>query len=174
MFTFGRHRTIPEVVDLTDQIEALKAELASLEGRKSLEDQLDTLEAKVNDTEQELRKAKVNLVTATESKLRVERAAQGSIAKLNRQIEDLKSEHKRADEDIKHMIKLNDEANEMKNEQYKFSQEKKTAAAISTVKDEYRDAMEKVLQQQIVDGKEMVSVVLAQLPQTSMKIKASV
>lgn len=162
MFNFFRTVEAPAVVDLEEQISTLKEQLEGLQEQQSLGDRIEELQVEVTDQATLLKAGKVE-VAAFERKINL----------LKNDCENLKGEAKRADEDIKHMIKITKVEDALVMQKFEVDQKQKTTDAIGVVKDEYRTKMEVVLQKQIDDGKDLVSQVLAQLPTATLKIKSN-
>lgn len=91
------------------------------------------------------------------------------ITKLKEEIADLKIEKKVTEEDIKHMVRLREERIAVENERAALERDREKEAAIATVKDEYRDKMEKRLQTEVDRIKEMYSEILQRLPKVSVR-----
>lgn len=93
---------------------------------------------------------------------------------LKEEVADLKLKKKIEDEDIKHMVKMEREVLELEFQKKTVEMEKTQQETIGTVKDEYRDKVEKNLAEQLKDIKEMYKEVLARLPNVQVKMKGSV
>ncbi len=90
---------------------------------------------------------------------------------LKADVEELKLKKKIEDEDIKHMVKMAEEANELKVKKAIMDAEAKKAQDVAQVKDAYRDKMEKFLVKQADDVKDMYSEILKRLPDVSVRFK---
>lgn len=90
---------------------------------------------------------------------------------LNRELASLKNDKKIAEEDIKHMVKMKEEKNALEFERKVLDNERVKEAAIAKVKDEYRDKLEKRLELEVTNIKEMYGQILERLPNVSMRIK---
>ena len=164
MFGLGAKVQQPvEVVSLEEKIEELKAQLAGLQQEQSLSERIDELQTELVEQASLLKAAKAS---ETDSLNRV--------AKLERDIKGLESTRKIADEDIQHMIKLNEGQQALEKREFEVEKEAEKAEAIAEAKDEYRDKLEVIQKEQIKAGEKLVEQVLARLPDASMKIKASV
>jgi len=93
------------------------------------------------------------------------------VATLETTNKQLKSVRKIADEDIKHMMKMKEEAMKLEQKQFEMTVQEKANNDIAAVKDNYRDKLEENLQKQIEDIKSMYKEVLARLPNISAKVK---
>lgn len=105
----------------------------------------------------------------------------GEIKKLERDIRsakddlaDTKHEKKMSDEDIKHMVKMAKEKDELVLQRKIMDAEAEKDAAIATVKDEYRDKMEERLQNEVKGIKEMYGQILERLPNVTARLKADI
>ena len=95
---------------------------------------------------------------------------QDQIYQLRRTLEDVKTKNKREEEDIKHMIKMAEEANEIKYQKRAMTNDKEKWEGIETVKDKYRDKLEVRLQKEVEGIKEMYSQILERLPNINGKL----
>jgi hypothetical protein len=83
---------------------------------------------------------------------------------LKEDLADLKLKKKLEDEDIKHMVKINNERKEIELEKEKAKLERSKDAEIATVKDSYRDKTEAQLEKQLTGMSEMYAQILERLP----------
>jgi len=89
---------------------------------------------------------------------------------LKEEVEDLKIKKKIETEDIKHMVKMKEEKNDLEFQKKVMEKEQEKQAAIATVKDEYRNKLEKNLIAQKDDIKEMYSQILKRLPDVNARL----
>lgn len=87
---------------------------------------------------------------------------------------DTKHEKKMSDEDIKHMVKMAKEKDELTLKRKIMDAEAEKDAAIATVKDEYRDKMEERLEGEVKNMKEMYGQILERLPNVTARLKGDI
>lgn len=90
---------------------------------------------------------------------------------LIEEVEKLKLKKKLEDEDIKHMVKINEERLNIEHEKKVMETEKKKDVEVAKVKDDYRNKMELNLEKQIGNMKEMYGEILERLPNVNVKLK---
>lgn len=83
---------------------------------------------------------------------------------LKEELADLKLKKKLENEDIKHMVKINNERKEIELEKEKVKLEREKASEIAAVKDGYRDKTEAQLEKQLTGMREMYAEILERLP----------
>ena len=93
---------------------------------------------------------------------------------LTLQVTTLKHEHKLADEDVKHMVRIREEQLDVEYDKKVVELERKTQEEIAKVKDEYRDKLEKRLQAEVDNIKEMYAQILERLPNVTAKLRGEV
>ena len=93
------------------------------------------------------------------------------VEELTLQVTTLKHEHKLADEDVKHMVRIREEQLDVEYEKKVVELERQQQEAIATVKDEYRDKLEARLQTEVDNIKEMYAQILERLPNVTAKIR---
>jgi predicted nucleic acid-binding Zn-ribbon protein len=93
-----------------------------------------------------------------------------SISGHTREIESIRVKNKRDEEDIRHMVKMASEANELKYKQRVMDNDKLRWEGIAVVKDEYRTKLEERLNKEVVGIKEMYQQVLERLPNINAKL----
>jgi phosphoglycolate phosphatase-like HAD superfamily hydrolase len=93
---------------------------------------------------------------------------------LKDDIADLKHKKKLEDEDIKHLVRLTKEKQEVEFERRVMTAEKEKDAAIAKVKDEYRDKVERQLSEQKNDIKGMYSEIMDLVPKIKVGLKGEV
>lgn len=93
------------------------------------------------------------------------------IISLNHEVKQLKLDRKIEDEDIKHMIKMKQEAVEIEKQKFELKCEGEKALEIAVVKDKYRDKLEDFLKSQVADMKSMYSDILGRLPEINVRLK---
>ena len=96
-----------------------------------------------------------------------------TIRTLKEEIDGLKSKRKIELEDIKHMVKMREERNEIKFEKLVMDLEKEKFLEIGTVKDTYRDKLEGRLTVELDNMKDMYGQVLERLPNITGKLKGN-
>ena len=83
---------------------------------------------------------------------------------LKEELADLRLKKKLEDEDIKHMVKINNERKAIELEKEKIKLERKGAEEVAKVKDAYRDKTEEQLEKQLTGMREMYAEILERLP----------
>ena len=94
--------------------------------------------------------------------------------RLKAEIEDLKLKKKIETEDIKHLVKLKEEKQKIQFERKEMELEKKMQETIAEVKNGYRNKVEKNLESQKNDVKEMYGQILKRLPDVNVRLKGDV
>jgi len=90
---------------------------------------------------------------------------------LKEDVADLKLKKKIEDEDIKHMVKMKEEALEIKFQKKEMELEKAKNNEVAKVKDDYRDKMESQLEKRGTEIKGMYSEILERLPNVNVRLK---
>jgi len=90
---------------------------------------------------------------------------------LRKDIDLAENKRKIEEEDLKHMIKMAEERNEIKLEKKVMENDKQKAKEIADVKDKYRDKLEKRLQTEVDNIKEMYGQILERLPTVTARLK---
>ena len=93
------------------------------------------------------------------------------IRKAKDDLADTKHEKKMSDEDIKHMVKIAKEKDELTLKRKIMDVESEKEKAIAEVKDTYRDKMEERLQKEVEGIKEMYGQILERLPNVTARLK---
>ena len=83
---------------------------------------------------------------------------------LKEDLAELKLKKKLEEEDIKHMVKINNERKDIELEKEKMKLERKSAEEIAKVKDSYQDKTEQQLEKQLTNMKSMYGEILERLP----------
>jgi len=96
------------------------------------------------------------------------------IKSLKEEVAGLKLKKKIEDEDIRHMVKIKQEALEIEHKKKNMDVEAAKNAEIAECKDAYRDKMEMFLQKQVQDVKEMYAQILKRLPDVNVRLKGDV
>lgn len=91
-------------------------------------------------------------------------------SELAEKVEKLKLDAKIADEDIRHMVKMKEERLDLEHQKKIAIVEKEKADAIAKVKDEFRDKMEKQLEKESQNIKDMYSEILKRLPDVNVAL----
>jgi len=135
--------------------------------KQSNQTQLDALQIEVRQARQER--------DQLEERLHEElRGLKREKAKLTDDLDQLKLKHKIEEEDIKHMVKLKMERNDLDFERKCMEAERAKDDAIAAVKDEYRDKTETQLVDQKNDIMELNSQILERLPNVRAKLTGQV
>ena len=88
---------------------------------------------------------------------------------LKEDLAELKLKKKLEDEDIKHMVKINNERKDIELEKEKMKLERKSAVEIAAVKDSYQNKTEEQLEKQLTNMKDMYGEILERLPNYNIK-----
>ena len=83
---------------------------------------------------------------------------------LEEEVHQLKHEHKLEKENIKHMVKIKEEKNEVELAKKEVALEREKHDEIEKIKDEYRDKLEKFLTKQIADQKDTHEKLMEHMP----------
>lgn len=97
------------------------------------------------------------------------KSLKNNIQTLKEELSDVKLQKKMEQEDVKHMVKINEERKEIEIEKEKIRLTGTKDKEIAEIKDKYRDKLEGQLQNQLVDIKTMYSEVLQRLPNYNVK-----
>lgn len=92
------------------------------------------------------------------------------ISDLTSEIDRLKSKKKIEEEDLKHMLKIQEERLALEKQKFEVQKEREKDTAIAKVKDEYRDKLEQFLVQKNKESDQRFTEILAHLPDVSMAI----
>ncbi len=160
IFNWGKKAQPAVVVDLEDEIAALKAQLESLEGRRSVEDQLAEMEEKITALKAE---ATALELTGKHSK--------AEITKLENQVAKLESQKTIADDELKTLLKVDEERQKLENERFQMKCTKEKDEAIAEVKDTYREKLEGYLKENLDKGDARFEQILQRLPDARMTFK---
>lgn len=93
------------------------------------------------------------------------------IEKLKEELAEVKLQKKIEEEDIKHLVKLNEERQKLELERKKMELDNKKTAEVETIRDEYRDKMEQRLETEVTRTKEMYGEILQRLPSIKVRLK---
>ena len=96
------------------------------------------------------------------------------VEQLEKQIRGLEHDHKLADEDIKHMVKIKEEQLEIVFEKKMLDQERITQESVARVKDQYQDKMEEHLTKQADNVRGMYDEILKRLPDINVELSGKV
>jgi len=110
-----------------------------------LKEERDSLKARVAELEKEVREKKNDLA-------------------------DVEAERKRADEDIKHMVKMKLEVHEINYEKRVVALVQEKDKEVAAIKDVYRDKLEEQLKTETKNIKEMYGQILERLPNINAKV----
>ena len=102
-----------------------------------------------------------------EAHLTARKKLEDDVIRLEKDISKLKSLKKVEEEELKHMMKILKERDEIALEKKIMANDKSKAKAIADVKDTYRDKMEERLETEVQSIKEMYSQILERLPNVS-------
>lgn len=92
-------------------------------------------------------------------------------ADLRLEVQGLKTKRKIEEEDIKHMLKMKEEALAIEKQKFELATEKAKNAEVAQVKDNYRDKLEAFLVQKNNEGDKRFAEILERLPNVTMAIK---
>ena len=120
------------------------------------------------------RKAQIKIEQSIENLLQEKVTLQNSVVELKGQLKEVQQDKKLEQEDIKHMIKMREEAFEVEKQKFELGCERAKDSAIAAVKDEHRDKLEELLHGQIKDGKDLRKEILDRLPNISAKLTGAV
>ena len=93
------------------------------------------------------------------------------IEKLKEELADVKLQKKIEEEDIKHLVKLNEERQKLELEREKMTLKNKKDDEVTEIRDRYRDKMEKRLETEVERTKEMYGEILKRLPSIKVRLK---
>ncbi len=96
------------------------------------------------------------------------------IEKLEKKLRGLEHDHKLADEDIKHMVKIKEEQLALEHDKKVLELERAKQEDVATVKDNYRDKMEKHLVTQADNVRGMYDEILKRLPDINVELKGKI
>ena len=154
---FGRELTADDVLPeadrkptLSEQISDLTYQLEQLQQEESAYMKLRKLKTDAEKVEQELSQSKDQLAAAYD--------------RLDR----LKNQHRMEDESIKHMLKMNEERQELANQKFQSACEKDRDTAIAKCDKDHRVELQSLLSKQIADGDHRFEQILQRLPDASM------
>ena len=119
-------------------------------------------------TELKIVKEEHEVVVSELSNVRVE------LRKTKEELEDVKLKKKIEEEDIKHMVKIKLEQNEIEFQKKIITSDKEREAAIHIVKQEYADKMQARLEKEVVSIKEMYREILQRIPDVNVRLKGEV
>lgn len=94
--------------------------------------------------------------------------------RLKKEVEDLKIARKIADEDIKHMVRIKEEKMAVEQERKELERDRKKASEVETIRNEYRDKIERGLEEQIKNMRGMYDAILARLPDVNVALSGKV
>lgn len=94
--------------------------------------------------------------------------------RLKDDISDLNHKKKLEDEDIRHLVRITKEKQEVEFDRKVMAKESQKQEAIAAVKDEYRNKVEKQLVEQKNDIKDMYSEIMALVPKIKVGLKGEV
>ena len=92
---------------------------------------------------------------------------------LERSAEDVAASNKRAEEDIKHMVRMRQESLTLEKKEYKVKLDGEKAQEIAKVKDDYRGNLEARLGGEVDRIQEMYSQILERLPTVTVRQRDS-
>lgn len=90
---------------------------------------------------------------------------------LKEELEDLKLKKKIEEEDIKHMVKIKLDQNEIEFQKKTLTVEQEKDNAISDIKQQYADKLQSRAEGEIKNIKEMYGQILERLPNMSVRLK---
>lgn len=92
--------------------------------------------------------------------------------RLTENIEDLKLKKKIEGEDIKHLVKIDQERKDIALDKEKLELEREKDKSIQTIREEYQKKQETLLNEQIKKGEEMYKEILKLMPDVNMAVRA--
>jgi myosin heavy subunit len=131
------------------------------------------VETEVLDLKEKLNKAetKISTLSLSQDEIEIQKQTIKRLEKerksLTEEVERLKLKKKMEDEDIKHMIKINKERNELEMDKRIMEITSNADNRVGQIKDEYRDKMEIDLRKQNEKMADMYSQILERLPNVS-------
>jgi len=99
---------------------------------------------------------------------------QDEVLDLKQDLALVRNKKKMEEEDIKHMVKMSKEKNEIELKKKIMDVEREQQLAIAKVKDEYRDKLEKRLKTEVDNIKEMYGQILERLPNVTARLKGDI
>ena len=96
------------------------------------------------------------------------------IEDLEKKLRGLEHDHKLADEDIKHMVKIKEEHLAIEHDKKVLELERAKQEEIAKVKDQYRDKMEEHLGEQVINVRGMYDEILKRLPDINVELSGKV
>lgn len=96
------------------------------------------------------------------------------VKRLKEELEELNLKKKMSEEDIKHMVKIDQERRDIEYQKKVMELEVKKNAEIERVRNDYRDKTEKQLETQVANMKEMYKEILGRLPDVNVRLKGTV
>lgn len=93
---------------------------------------------------------------------------------LEKKLRGLEHDHKLADEDIKHMVKIKEEQLEIENDKKAIQLERQFQTDAAKVKDQYRDKMEDQLAHQAENLRGMYDEILKRLPDINVELQGKI
>ena len=90
--------------------------------------------------------------------------------KLREEVEQLQLTKKISEEDIKHMVKMKEEAADLDKQKYEVKLEGEKAKEIAEVKDEFQGKLQALLESQIKQGEARYKEILQRLPSVEVNL----
>jgi len=95
-------------------------------------------------------------------------------SQLRREVEDLKSDKKIKEQEIKHLVKIHDEKREIEFKKKEIELEAKYSKDLAAVKDEFQDKQIEMFKEAKKDMEKVHSKILARLPNVNAKLSGSI
>lgn len=99
------------------------------------------------------------------------RIAEEELDAVKRELVSVKSKKVIEEEKIKHLIKMKEEANELRYQKREMALNKNHAEALADVKDNYQEKLTKMQEDQHKEVKEMYSEIIQLLPNVNVRMK---
>lgn len=99
------------------------------------------------------------------------RIAEEELDAVKRELVSVKSKKVIEEEKIKHLIKMKEEANELRYQKREMALNKNHAEALAAVKDNYQEKLTKMQEDQHKEVKEMYSEIIQLLPNVNVRMK---
>jgi chromosome segregation ATPase len=92
---------------------------------------------------------------------------------LRSELKDLRHQKKVEEEDLKHMVKIKEEKLDIEHQKKGIQLERAKDTEVAKVKDEYRNKIEKGLEERNAEIRKMYSEILERLPNVSVRLKGA-
>lgn len=109
-----------------------------------------------------------------EQALRTETELKGDLRALREELENLKLKKKIEEEDIKHLVKIKLEQNEIEFQKKLMQNDREKDSAVSKIKQDYADKLQARLEIEVANIKEMYGQILQRLPDVNVRLKGDI